>query len=296
MTLKTQFIQANGLRFGYFRATPTQGGPLVLVLHGFPDTAHSFVPLLQQLSDAGFDAVAPFMRGYGPTEIPADRDYSARALAQDVIALIDHFGAAKAVVVGHDWGAFAAYAAAALRPDRIQAIVVASVPHPRRLLLRPSGAQLQRSSYMLRFQMRFITQRLQANRCAAIRQRIATWSPKLDVLTALAPVWDNFADPARLEAALGYYRALPGQLFSADFWDFLNRPTPVPALVLHGSRDGCIGPETFSDQEHLFGVTVHQQCIQGAGHFLSWDAPEEFSKAILEFLQSLPTVKVDSSN
>ncbi|MBV8063368.1 MAG: alpha/beta fold hydrolase, partial [Nevskia sp.] len=145
-----RYIRANGMEFAYLE----QGeGPLVLCLHGFPDTAWSMAGLLRRLAAAGFRGVAPFMRGYAPGGIPDDRDYSVLALGRDVIALTEHFGAQQALVIGHDWGAAAAYAAAAQRPDRIRRIVTAGVPHLRRFLLRPSRAQLRASHYMFKFQL-----------------------------------------------------------------------------------------------------------------------------------------------
>src|ERR1700744_4211160 len=109
------FIEANGLRFAYLE----QGsGPLVLMLHGFPDTAHTWDDLRRRIAAKGYRAVSPFMRGYHPTAIP-DRDADADTLARDPRAFIDALGAREAIVIGHDGGAGAAYGAAALGPDRV---------------------------------------------------------------------------------------------------------------------------------------------------------------------------------
>src|SRR2546423_524922 len=108
-----RFVEANGLKF----ACLEQGkGPLVVLAHGFPDTAHTWDRALTALADAGFHAVAPFTRGYHPTQIPADGKYDVETLGRDLIALIDALGG-NAILVGHDWGAAAAYAAAALAPE-----------------------------------------------------------------------------------------------------------------------------------------------------------------------------------
>jgi pimeloyl-ACP methyl ester carboxylesterase len=106
-------IRANGVHFAYFDAGQ---GPLVLCLHGFPDTAWSFVPLLERLAAAGYCAVAPFMRGYPPSGPAPDGDYRVITLGRDALALIEALGAQRAVLVGHDWGAAATYIAAALAP------------------------------------------------------------------------------------------------------------------------------------------------------------------------------------
>src|SRR5215469_16133323 len=109
--------RANGLEFGLLEAGGP--GPLALCLHGFPDTAHTWTRLLPVLAGAGFHAVAPFLRGYAPTTVPADGAYDLGALAADAVALHEMLGGSgDAVLIGHDWGAEIAYAAAAHAPDR----------------------------------------------------------------------------------------------------------------------------------------------------------------------------------
>ena len=143
------FVRINGLGVAYLEAG---AGPLVVVLHGFPDTAHSFEDLLDRLGRAGFHAVAPFLRGYPPTELPTDRDYTLRALAGDLIGLVDALGAPKAVVVGHDWGSVIAQIAVKLEPDRFDRVVLAGFPHLRSFLTI-TPRQLRRSIYMAQFQL-----------------------------------------------------------------------------------------------------------------------------------------------
>jgi len=281
-----RFLEANGLSFGLLEAGPVDG-PLVLCVHGFPDTAWSFVPTLQALADAGYRAIAPFMRGYLPTQIPADGDYRTTTLARDLIALIDHLGAERAVIVGHDWGAVATYIAAALRPDRLRGVVAASVPHLRRFLLRPSGAQLLRSSYMLRFQWPDAESHLAANDFAALRALAQRWSPGADLAATLVPVIAGFSDRARLSAALGYYRALPRTVLSAEGWQAATAPVSVPAAVIHGARDGCMGAEMFAGQDHLFAAGVRSACIAQAGHYVQVEQPQQFATAVLAFLDTL---------
>jgi pimeloyl-ACP methyl ester carboxylesterase len=149
-------ISANGVDFAGFADGP-DGGPLALCLHGFPDTAWGWRHLLPELASAGFRAVAPFLRGYAPTSVPADGRYQVGALAADAIALHDALGGdERAVIIGHDWGAMATYAAAAHAPDRWRRVVAAAVP--------PLGAmgnaffdydQIRRSFYMFFFQTAF---------------------------------------------------------------------------------------------------------------------------------------------
>jgi pimeloyl-ACP methyl ester carboxylesterase len=125
-------VAANGVDFAYLACG---NGPLALCLHGFPESAHSWRDLLPVLADAGFRAVAPFLRGYAPSSVPPDGRYQAGVLAQDAIALHDVLGGdGRAVIVGHDWGAAATYGAAAGAPDRWRRVIGLAVP--------PGGALL----------------------------------------------------------------------------------------------------------------------------------------------------------
>ena len=286
MAIQPRFIRANGLEFGLLQAGPTDG-ELLLLAHGFPDSAWSFAPIMQPLADAGYRVVAVFMRGYLPTQIPADGDYRLQTLARDLIALVDELGASRAVLVGHDWGAVATYTAAALRPDRVRAVVCAAIPHLRRFLLRPTPTQLRRSSYMLRFQLPDAERHLAADDFAALRTLAQTWSPGADLTATLAPVIGGFSERARLSAALGYYRAIPKALFSAEGWPLWTAPTPVPASVIHGARDGCIGAEMFAGQAHLFAAGVQQVCFENAGHFMQVEQPARFAETVLSFVRGL---------
>jgi pimeloyl-ACP methyl ester carboxylesterase len=279
-----QWIRANGLEFAYLARGE---GPLVLCLHGFPDTAWSFVPLLEALAGAGFRAVAPFMRGYTPTSIPADGDYRVATLGRDALALIEHFGAAQAHLVGHDWGAAASYAAASLRPDRVRSIVTAAVPHLRRFVLRPTLKQLRRSRYMGLFQLRGVAEKIVTrNDLAYIDALIREWSPGWEPpVEAFAALKAMLRQPDRLAAALGYYRAMPRSLGSAEGLRLLNARIAVPARVICGVNDGCIGREMFEGQESRFAAGYELVEIAGAGHFMHLERPAEFAEAVVSFLR-----------
>ena len=119
------FVDANGLKFPYLEEG---SGPLVLMLHGFPDTAHTWDDLRPRIAARGYRAVSPFMRGYHPSAIP-DRDPDQETLARDPLRLIEALGARDAIIIGHDWGASAAYGAAALGPDRVKKLFVIGIPH-----------------------------------------------------------------------------------------------------------------------------------------------------------------------
>lgn len=288
--LEPRYIEANGLRFAYLEARPTgsaaKKAPFVLCLHGFPDTAWSFSKLLPRLADAGYHAVALFMRGYAPTALASDGNYSITELGRDVIALFEHFGIDKGHVVGHDWGAGAAYAAAGMRPDRIASIVTAGLPHVRRFLLRPSRAQLNASGYIFSFQVPWTPERRMArDDFAWLRQLVQNWSPNWNIAD---DYWTHltqaFAEPGRRHAAMAYYRDLRRAMFRRDTWRYLMHPLQVPARVIRGTDDHCILPASFEGQAHLFGAGYELVTLQGAGHFMHLEQPDVFAAEVLKGL------------
>ncbi|SFF65719.1 Pimeloyl-ACP methyl ester carboxylesterase [Fontimonas thermophila] len=262
-------------------------GPLVLCLHGFPDTAYGFVPLLDRLAAAGYWGVAPFLRGWKPSGLAKDDDYRITTIVADLIELMDALGVRRAHLVGHDWGAVASYIAGVRHPDRIGAIVAAAVPHPRRFLLRPTLRQLYRSRYMAYFQLPHLPERrIAADGFAWLHRLVRSWSPRWGYTQAdLAPVQDSLADPAHCRAALAYYRSLPGVLRERRHWSLLMKPLPVPAKVICGADDGCIGPEMFTDQAHCFAAAYELVRIEGAGHFMHREQPLRFADEVLGFLE-----------
>lgn len=278
-------VQTNGIEFAYLEAGQ---GPLVLCLHGFPDTAWSFVPVLERLAAAGYHAVAPFSRGYAPTALAPDGDYRSFTRAHDVLALLDHFSAQPALVVGHDWGAVTSYLAAALQPQRFRGIVAASIPHLS-AFVPPSLRQLRRSRYMGFFQLRGIPERtIVANDFAWLRALIREWSPGWDFSEQdFAPLRHLFSDPRCLHAALAYYRALPGELATRKNWRLLFQPVTVPALVVRGMDDGCIGAELFEQQQRRFVAGYELLSLSGCGHFMQAERPDAFAAAIVQFARTL---------
>src|ERR1700756_3272050 len=128
LTTDIRRVQANGIDFAYLEAGP-QDGPLALCLHGFPAHAKTWRHLLPALGDAGWHAVAPWMRGYHPTGLAPDGRYQSAVLSQDAVALVEALGDRRAVIIGHDWGAIAASGAAILAPESMSRLVCMTIPH-----------------------------------------------------------------------------------------------------------------------------------------------------------------------
>lgn len=277
-------IRANGIDFAYLERRPArEDAPLALCLHGFPDSAHSFDAMLPVLAEAGYHAVAPFMRGYFPSGLAPDGDYAVTTLARDALALIGAFGRRDAVLIGHDWGGFAAYTAANLAPEKIRRLVVMAVPHMG--ATRNSLAQLRRSWYVWFFQLPRLPEKLvPRNDFAFIDRLYRNWSPNWDAEEfRLEPVKRALRVPGGLQAALGYYRRMIRGA-SKDVYDAMSRQTGVPALWIAGEVDGSIGLEVLRDTGRACTDRFEFISVPVAGHFVHREAPSLVHRHILEFL------------
>jgi pimeloyl-ACP methyl ester carboxylesterase len=282
-------VVAGGLDFACLAAGPSDG-PLALCLHGFPDTAHTWRYLLPDLAAAGYRAVAPFMRGYAPTEIPADGLYQIGALVRDINGLHEALGGGPdAVIIGHDWGALATYGAVAHQPDRWRRAVTAAVPPP----TSTAGGfftyrQLKLSWYTFFFQSSFAEIALPLDDWAFIDNLWADWSPGYDAQWDVARVKESIGTAERIVAALGYYRAVydgsrhdPSLDAEQQAWML---PTPIPTLYLHGADDGCFTPASIGNPLENLAEGSEMAVLDEVGHFLHVERPAEVSRLVLDFL------------
>jgi pimeloyl-ACP methyl ester carboxylesterase len=269
--------ESNGQRFVFTDAG--EGLPVVL-FHGFPDTPSGWAPTAEVLNAAGYRTIVPFLRGYHRDTIVAGRRYTGKDIAEDAIRLLDALDLERAVLVGHDWGAAVVYGAAALAPERIRGICPVAIPHPRRI---------ERSPALLWRARHFVTLRLRSGPWLARRSDFAyldvlmrRWAPGWhgpDRDATLAAVKLCFADPAVLDAALGYYRdARPG-----------GEPGTlgVPALII-GGTDDLIEPSAFTRSAELFDAPCEVVIADGAGHWPHRESAALFDERLLGFLATLP--------
>ena len=227
--MQEQRVRANDVEFSYLEAGPGDG-PLALCLHGFPDTAHTWRHLLPELARAGYHAVAPWMRGYAPTAIPADGCYQTGALATDACALHDALGGdGRAVPIGHDWGAAMATGAAVHEPDRWRRVVTMALP-PLAAMADSffTYAQLKRSFYIFIFQTPLAETALSVDDHSFIDGLWADWSPGYNGAWDAARVKEAMGSPDNLSATIGYYRAM--------FDPSLHDPSATDALSPWGRR------------------------------------------------------------
>ena len=283
-------VTANGVDFAYLADGP-EDGPLALCLHGFPDTAHSWRHLLPELAAAGYRAVAPFQRGYAPTSIPADGRYDTGTLALDACALHEALGGdGRAVIIGHDWGAFATYGAAAYQPERWHRVVTAAVA-PQASMADGffSFGQLKRSWYVFFFQTALAEYAVSLDDYAFIDRLWSDWSPGFDGTTDVALVKEALAGPERLTAAISYYRAMfagsPEDPAAAAAQAASGTIGPQPTLSVHGAADGCMGIDTIGPVTDFLSPGSEMVVIEGAGHFMQVERPDEFNGHVLRFLE-----------
>ena len=265
-------------------------GPLALLLHGFPDTAHTWRHLGPALAEDGWRVVAPFTRGYAPSSVADDHRYDIGALMADAVAVHGLLGGGRdAVLVGHDWGAETANGLAAHRDSpfrRVVSMAVPPVPTIRASLsLRQVPAQLRRSWYIGFNQLPLLPER-STDRLVAKLWR--DWSPGYDATEDLAHVRDALADPEHRRAAYGYYRAAARPFrVPREYrrWQaaLTDRPV-VPMLYLHGRDDGCMGVELAAGARRTLPAGSEAHVVEGAGHFLQLERPVEVNGLVRRFL------------
>ncbi|TWG96756.1 pimeloyl-ACP methyl ester carboxylesterase [Nocardioides sp. J9] len=269
--------------------------PLAVLLHGFPDTAHTWRHLGPVLAEEGYRVVAPFTRGYAPSDLPADGSYHVPALMDDAIALHRHLrGDDRALLVGHDWGAITAngIAAAAANPfGDVVALAVPPIPamHPRAddwtRWLRILARQATFSWYTVFNQLPGLPERTFDRFVAHLWHR---WSPGYDASEDLAHLAAALPDDAHRSAAIGYYRAQPRTwrlpaAYQSHARDWVGEPR-LPLLFLQGADDGCLDPRWAARTASRLPAGSRVAVVEGAGHFLQLERPDVVNARILEHL------------
>lgn len=269
------FVVANGVRFAFFEEGR---GPLVLMVHGFPDTAHTWDEVRPAVAAAGFRVVTPFTRGYAPTAIPADGAYDGDTLGRDVLALIRALGESRAILVGHDWGASAVYSAASLEPETVAKLVTIGVPYP--ASIRPTPRTLWSVRHFFSLRLRGAEAMARANDFAHIDELVQRWSPAWRVPPGETDaVKRAFREPGCLDAALGYYRGLRLQLPPSQ-----RKRIRVPTVSFAGLND-VVAPEAYDRAASWFTAGYEVVRVPG-GHFMHREHPAHFTRELLRVLGS----------
>jgi pimeloyl-ACP methyl ester carboxylesterase len=292
--LAERFVAVNGVRL---RVTETgeAGEPVVVLAHGFPELAYSWRHQIPVLAQAGYHVLAPDQRGYGGSSRPdAVEDYDIHALTADLVGLLDDVGAQHAVFIGHDWGAMVVWHTALLHPQRVRAVAGLSVPPIPRARSRPTERWREKFGedfYMLRFQEPGVADaEMGADVAATMRGMFA------GLLSAPAslPDWisaDEFEHYVREFGRTGFTGALNWYRNYDHNWEstpqLAGAQITVPALFVGGTADP-IGPtmNPARAREVVIGPYT-EKWVEGAGHWLQQERPDEVNRILLEFLREV---------
>jgi pimeloyl-ACP methyl ester carboxylesterase len=284
---KHQQSVINGIRLHYIEAG---AGPLILLLHGFPDFWRSWRHQIPALATAGFHVVAPDMRGYNLSEkSPGVAAYHIDNLVDDAAALLKAFGGeAGGFLVGHDWGGVVAWFTASRHPDLVKKLVILNAPHPNRYLevLHTSRAQQLKSLYVAFFQIPWLPERLLTIRHGAlVEQSLRNAGINVANFTHedMYAYRQAITQPGAANAALNYYRAMARRLLSQGIKE---DPILVQAstLLLWGRNDVALEIANAGQNELLRWVQNLQVELLDASHWVQFDQPEAVNKATIAFL------------
>ena len=313
-----RIIETNGVRLRTVEAGEP-GAPVVVLAHGFPELAYSWRHQIPVLAAAGYHVLAPDQRGYGGSSRPEDiAAYNVADLSADVIGLLDNVGAERAVLIGHDWGAPVVYGSAQLHPDRVAAVVGLSVPPVPRAQIPPTQAFRMlfddKFFYMLYFQQPGVADaELAADPAKALRRMLGGLRASGDPADAVRMIAlgsegfiERLPEPAGLPSwistdeldhyiaefsrtgftgGLNWYRNLDRN------WELLADPPAatisVPSLFMAGTDDPVGGFMSRNRITEFVTGPYREVMIEGAGHWLQQECPDQVNEVVLDFLAGL---------
>ena len=286
MTVETTAIRTgSGLTFTADVAGPA-GGPLVLLLHGFPESRYSWRAALPALAAAGYRAVAPDQRGYSPGARPDPADLANYAFdkliadAIEIVAAAGHDGK-RFHLVGHDWGGQVSWGVAGRHPERLASLTILSRPHPssfRRALQKEGGDQKNRSRHHRAFLEPDTAKLLLADNARRLREGLFGQGVPAAALEEHLSVLGN---PEALEAALAWYRSNKG--LAADIGTIA-----VPTLYIWGDVDATVGPDAAYGTAEFVAPSFAMEVLPNVGHFVMDQAPAKATDLLLAHLRKHP--------
>ncbi|MDQ2583312.1 alpha/beta fold hydrolase [Saccharothrix yanglingensis] len=285
-------VSANGIRL---HVAELGDGPLVLLLHGFPEFWWTWRHQLVSFAEAGYRAVAVDLRGYGDSDKPP-RGYDGFTLAGDVAGLVKALGESRAHLVGHAWGGMLAWTVGAMHPRLVGSVTAVSAAHPlalRRAIRRHPRGQGRAAAHIFRFQVPVRPERsLTRDRGAGAADLLRAWAgPKWTV----SPEFDEVVRrnreavliPGVAHSAMEYYRwAVRSQLRTDGrrFTEAVDRRLEVPVLQVQGARDPVLLESTAADSTAWAGPRSSYRVLPEVGHFPHQEAPHTTSRLITDFL------------
>lgn len=273
-------LTVDDFQFDAWAAGPAQA-PLVLFLHGFPQFADAWRPMLLAIAACGYQAVAVDQRGYSPRARPAGVDgYATSALVADALDFADALGAVRFHLVGHDWGGLVAWQLAAEHSERVRSLCVLSTPHTTAILdaIRDDAAQARMSAYIFHF--REPDGRAEGEMLADDAKRLrAAYRGKLSDAAVDANV-GRLREPGALTAALNWYRALD--------MDARVGAVEVPTLFVWGTQDHALGEAAALATARFVRAPYRFVRLEGASHWLLDEAPAPIAALLAQHLATLP--------
>ena len=284
-----RFVETNGVRLRVIEAGD-RGAPVIVLAHGFPELAFSWRHQIPVLAEAGYHVLAPDQRGYGGSSLPdAVEDYDIHALTADLVGLLDDVGVERAIFIGHDWGAMVVWHAALLHPDRVRAVAGLSVPPIPRARSRPTARWREKFGedfYMLWFQEPGPADHALAADVAATMRGLLAGDPM-----AALPDWISEAEldiyisefsQTGFTGGLNWYRNYDRNWETTP--ELETARITAPALFVGGTADPILG---FMRPERATEVATgpyREVLIEGAGHWVHQERPEEVNRVLLDFL------------
>jgi epoxide hydrolase 4 len=287
------FTHVNGLRYHYLEAGR---GPLVVLLHGFPESSGAWRHQIQPLVNAGFRVVAPDQRGYNETDKrgPFDLD----VLASDVRELIQALGEERAHVVGHGWGGAVAWHLAATRPYCVDRLVILGCPHPARLaeVLRSNRRQQLKALPFLFLQLPIIPEQVLKLFARPVLSQLYWRSARGRMRVAaeeLRPLVEAVRRPGAAKSMIDWHRAAFRKAMRNRFRVPEYPEIAQETLLLWGKDDRSLSFEQLVPGTERHAPQLHVEVLEGCGHFMHVEKPEQVSKLLTEFL-AVPASAADS--
>jgi pimeloyl-ACP methyl ester carboxylesterase len=282
-----RFVAANGARFHVAEAGT---GPLVLLLHGFPQFWWAWRNQLPALAEAGYHAVAMDLRGYGASDKPP-RGYDTLTLATDVAGVVRAVGERRAVVVGHDWGAWVAWSMPTIAPRVTRAVAVLSMAHPLQMRSAlPRDGQRRSLGRILAFQAPAAPEHW-LERGNGVERLLRAWSgPTSPDQATILRYQRAMQIPFVAHTSMEYYRWAVRSAWRRDgrrFAATVHEPVGVPVLQLHGIDDPWVSPRTAAGSVRWVRGRLRYELVPDAGHFLPEEAPDKVTAALLDWLGTL---------
>jgi pimeloyl-ACP methyl ester carboxylesterase len=267
----------HGLTFDVRDAGPADG-PVVVLLHGFPQHNDSWDAVIDRLTAQGYRCLAPNQRGYSPgARPPRRRDYRIPELVSDLGALIDASGAEQVHLVGHDWGAAVAWAAAAEMPERLTTVSPVSVPHPAAFLKSFANSRQGLASwYMYFFQLPRVPEWSMKWRNGAMMSKLLQQAGQTPA--AAARDAQAMREPGALTAAINWYRAMPLSNPRA-----INQKVSVPTLYVWSDGDTALMPKSAHNTARYVDGEYRFEILPGVSHWIPDEQPDKLADLLLEW-------------